>query len=60
MSFRAYLTDCLRVLSMGKQYAGTIERWADIAAPERKRRRDNRTGTEIALDVIKRAGLVVT
>lgn len=59
MSFRAYVTDCLRVLSMGQKYAVTIERWEDIVAPE-KRVEDTRTGDEIAADVIKRAGLVVT
>ena len=46
-------------MSMGKQYAGAIDRWADTVSPQRWRKPDNRTGDEIAADVIKRAGLVV-
>lgn len=52
MSFRAYVTDCLRVLSMGKQYSGEIDRWADIISPP-KRAQANLTGAE-AIERIRR------
>ena len=57
-AYRAYVTDCLRVLAMGKQYRQEIDRWGDIARFSKKRN-DSRGGDEIAQDVIKQAGLVV-
>lgn len=58
--YQIYLTDCLQAIAGNTQkYAGGTalkKRYADIIAPKKK---DNRTGAQIAADVIKRAGLKV-
>lgn len=53
-SFRSYVADCLRVLSAGRYYTNEIPRWADFVQPQKQ---DTRTADEIALDVIRNAGL---
>lgn len=55
-----YVTDALRMISESAAKFGggpyLKVRWADLAEPKKQ---DNRTGEEIAADVIRRAGLVV-
>lgn len=59
-AYRVYVTDALKVIGENTaKYAGgnyLSARYTDIAYPKPQ---DNRTGKEIAADVIKRAGLVV-
>ena len=52
LAYRIYMTDALKALG------GLNIRYYDILARQRKPQ-DNRSGTEIAADVIKRCGLVV-
>ena len=57
--FRAYVTDALRVLTenIAKISGGSYlaQRWIDMS--DRTAKVDNRSADEIALDVIKKAGL---
>lgn len=54
--YRAYVTDVLSLVNenLTKQYGGKTmsSRWVDAYLPV-----DNRTGDEIAMDVMRRAGL---
>ena len=52
LAYRIYMTDALKALG------GLNIRYYDILARQRKPQ-DNRSGAEIAADVIKRCGLVV-
>lgn len=53
--YRIYVTECLRILA--KYYGqGDISHYNDLITPAKS---DNRTGDEIAADVISRAGLEV-
>jgi hypothetical protein len=60
MAYRIYVTDCLRMIS--ENTANVVkgnymaERYANVYKRPTK---DDRSGAEIAADVIKRAGLVV-
>ena len=58
--FENYVTDCLRLLteSSAKQVGGRYitERFADILK-KGQRQKNNRTGDEVAVDVITRLGL---
>lgn len=57
--FRAYLTDAMKVLienvANGLGGQTLAKRWIDFYEPE-----DTRTAEEIAMDVIKHAGLIYT
>ena len=52
LAYRVYMTDAIKALG------GINVRFYDLLAPQRKPK-DNRSGAEIAADVIKRCGLVV-
>ena len=56
MSYRTYVTDAMYLYGMGK---GFSKRWIEIITPEdpEESEADTRTGDEIALYVIKNAGL---
>lgn len=61
LAYRIYVTDCLRIISentakmvMGGSYI--TANFSDIINPKPS---DNRTGEEIAADIIKRAGIEV-
>lgn len=60
LAYRIYVSDCLRIISentaemVGGSYI--TAKFSDIINPKRG---DNRTGEEIAADIIKKAGLEV-
>ena len=60
MAYRIYVADCLRIISenTAKMCGGAYitAKFADIINPKPA---DNRTGEEIASDIIKRAGIEV-
>ena len=60
LAYRIYVTDCLRMISenTAKISGGSYitAKLADIINPQPV---DNRTGEEIATDIIKRAGIEV-
>ena len=60
LAYRIYVTDCLRIISenAAKLCGGSYMKvkFADIINPKPV---DNRTGEEIAADIIKRAGIEV-
>ena len=60
MAYRIYVTDCLRMMTENTARFAKgnyiTKRYADFL---KNPVRDNRTGEEIAADVIKNAGLVV-
>lgn len=60
-AYKSYIADCLRLMGENVYYLtqgqgpGYFDiRWADIDNPPKQ---DDRTGDDIAADVIKRAGL---
>ena len=59
-AYRIYVSDCLRIMTENTaKYAGgthLTRRYADVI---QKKTFDNRSGAEIAADVIQKAGLVV-
>ena len=59
-AYRIYVTDCLRIISENTAKMGggsyITAKFADIINPKPV---DNRTGEEIAADIIKRAGIEV-
>ena len=59
-AYRIYVTDCLRIISENTAKMGggsyITAKFADIINPMPV---DNRTGEEIASDIIKRAGIEV-
>ena len=61
LAYRIYVTDCLRIISenTAKMCGGSYitAKLADIINPKPS---DNRTGEEIAADIINRAGIEVT
>ena len=60
LAYRIYVSDCLRIISenTAKIVGGSYitAKFADIINPKPV---DNRTGEEIAADIIKRAGIEV-
>ena len=60
LAYRIYVTDCLRMATENtakkSQGSYTAARFYDIINPKPV---DNRTGEEIAADIIKRAGIEV-
>lgn len=60
LAYRIYVTDCLRIISENTAKMGggsyITAKFADIINPKPV---DNRTGEEIAADIIKRAGIEV-
>ena len=60
LAYRIYVTDCLRMATENtakmSQGSYNAERFYDIINPKPV---DNRTGEEIAADIIKRAGIEV-
>ena len=58
--YRIYVTDCLRIISENTAKMGgesyITAKYEDIINPKTV---DNRTGEEIAADIIKRAGIEV-
>ena len=60
LAYRIYVTDCLRIISenTAKMVGGSYVtvKLADILNPKPV---DNRTGEEIAADIIKRSGIEV-
>lgn len=60
LAYRIYVTDCLRMATENtarmSQGSYTAARFYDIINPKPV---DNRTGEEIASDIIKRAGIEV-
>ena len=60
MAYRIYVADCLRILTENTAKIGggsyITAKLADIINPKPV---DNRTGEEIAADIIKRAGIEV-
>ena len=60
LAYRIYVTDCLRMAAENtakmSQGAYTAARFYDIINPKPV---DNRSGNEIAADIIKRAGIEV-
>ena len=60
LAYRIYVTDCLRMVTENtakmSQGAYTAARFYDIINPKQV---DNRSGNEIAADIIKRAGIEV-
>ena len=60
LAYRIYVTDCLRIISENTAKMGggsyITANLADIINPKPV---DNRTGEEIAADIIKRAGIEV-
>lgn len=59
-AYRIYVTDCLRIISENTAKIGggsyITAKFEDIINPKPV---DNRTGEEIAADIIKRAGIEV-
>ena len=59
-AYRIYVTDCLRIITENTAKMGggsyITAKFADIINPKPT---DNRTGEEIAADIIKRAGIEV-
>lgn len=58
MAYRIYVTDALKVISENGNRALNA-RFIDLLS-QTKKPKDRRSGAEIAADVIKRCGLVVT
>lgn len=60
LAYRIYVTDCLRIISENTAKTGggsyITAKFADIINPKPV---DNRTGEEIAADIIKRTGIEV-
>ena len=60
LAYRIYVTDCLRIISENTAKTGggsyITAKFVDIINPKPV---DNRTGEEIAADIIKRAGIEV-
>lgn len=60
LAYRIYVTDCLRIISENTAKMGggayITAKFADIINPKPA---DNRTGEEIAADIINRAGIEV-
>lgn len=60
LAYRIYVTDCLRIISENTAKIGggsyIAVKLADILKPKQV---ENRTGEEIAADIIKRAGIEV-
>ena len=60
LAYRIYVTDCLRIISENTSKMGggsyITAKFADIINPKPV---DDRTGEEIAADIIKRAGIEV-
>ena len=60
LAYRIYVTDCLRIISENTAKMGggsyITAKLSDIINPKPA---DNRTGEEIAADIIKRAGIEV-
>ena len=60
LAYRIYITDCLRIISENTAKIGggsyITAKFPDIINPKPV---DNRTGEEIAADIIKRAGIEV-
>lgn len=60
LAYRIYITDCLRIIGENTANMGDgayiPTRFVDIINPKPA---DNRTGEEIAADIIKRAGIEV-
>lgn len=60
LAYRIYVADCLRIISENTAKMGggsyITAKLADIINPKPA---DNRTGEEIAADIIKRAGIEV-
>ena len=58
--YRIYVTNCLRIMTenTAKQFGGNYvtAEYEDLINPKKK---DNRTGDEIAADVIRNAGIKV-
>ena len=61
LAYRIYVSDCLRIISENTAKIGggsyITAKFEDIINPKPT---DNRTGEEIAADIIKRAGIEVT
>ena len=61
LAYRIYVSDCLRIISENTAKIGggsyITAKFSDIINPKHV---DNRTGEEIAADIIKRAGIEVT
>jgi hypothetical protein len=55
LSYRIYTTDMLRTMAMGMKYQ-SVQRYAELIDHAPK---DQRSGDEIAADVISRCGLKV-
>lgn len=56
--YRVYVTDVLR--GMSSQFGGKVEhRFADLINTDKPIKQDDRSGDEIALDVINKLGLKV-
>ena len=59
-AYRIYVTDCLRIISENTAKMGggsyVTAKFSDIINPKPA---DNRTGEQIAADIIKRAGIEV-
>ena len=60
LAYRIYVSDCLRIISENTAKMGggsyITAKFADIINPKPA---DNRSGEEIAADIIKRAGIEV-
>ena len=60
LAYRIYITDCLRIIGENTANMGGVAyipaRFVDIINPKPA---DNRTGEEIAADIIKMAGIEV-
>ena len=60
LAYRIYVTDCLRIISENTEKMGggsyIAAKFVDIINPKPA---DNRTGEEIAADIIKLAGIEV-
>ena len=60
LAYRIYVSDCLRIISENTAKIGggssITAKFSDIINPKPV---DNRTGEEIAADIIKRAGIEV-
>lgn len=60
LTYRIYVTDCLRMITENTaKFSGGTYMTGRYADSLKQTKADNRTGTEIAADVIKKAGLVV-
>ena len=55
-AYRVYVTDCLKLIAENTGNISLKLRYYDIIQPKKA---DTRTGDEIVVDIIKRAGLVV-